>query len=427
MAKILISPLGVGGRFKDKTKNREDREYQKTTYRIDDKDYPNSRFISSVLYKHFDLDRVIFIGTVKSMWEAVYEYFCEENEIDINTEYWWDLVDTIEQSNHNSSLDTLNLSILEEILGNQSRCILIKYGITEEELWENFERVIEVINSLSDQDEIYIDITHAFRSLSVLQFLSITFIQDLLIDKEIKIQGIYYGMLEVTRPNELGYAPIINLMPFFEMISWIQGAYSFKTFGNGYLISELLKQQNQLDLAKNILSLSEAINLNYLPTIQQRAIDLKGSLYQGEKTTPFKYLKHIPEDFVNQFSSSFSKQSDFQLKLAKWYFDHKHYAAGYISLAESIITYLCELEALDFKRYDNREKMKKMLRKKSYTKLELSYLFNEKINPIRNAIAHASFDKKRPSYLDAINNANTYYHQVKNIFDSKTWGKIHHN
>ncbi|MDJ0597479.1 MAG: TIGR02221 family CRISPR-associated protein [Crocosphaera sp.] len=427
MAKILISPLGVGGRFKEQTKNREGREYQNTTYKIDDKYYHNSRFISSVLYKHFDLDGVIFIGTVKSMWEAVYEYFCEENQIDVNTEYWWNLVDTIDQCNYNSNLDILDLSILEEILGTQSQCILIKYGITEEELWENFERVIEVINSLSNRDEIYIDITHAFRSLSVLQFLSITFIQDLLIDKEITIKGIYYGMLEVARPSELGFTPIINLMPFFEMISWMQGAYSFKNFGNGYLISQLLHQQNQLALSKNILQLSEAINLNYLPTIQQRAIDLKSSLHQGENTIPFKYLKHIPEDFVNQFSSPFSRQSDFQIELAKWYFDHKHYAAGYVTLAESIITYLCELNHLDFKNYDDREKMKKMLGDDSHKQRELSYLFNQKINRIRNAIAHASYNKKRPSYLDAINNANTYYHQIKNIFNSRTLGEIHHN
>ncbi len=42
MAKILISPLGVGGRFKEQTKNREERESQNTTYKIDNKYSYNS-------------------------------------------------------------------------------------------------------------------------------------------------------------------------------------------------------------------------------------------------------------------------------------------------------------------------------------------------------------------------------------------------
>ena len=76
MAKILISSLGVGGRFKNQDK--PDREYRTTCYQIENKSYPKSIFMASVLYEHFDLDGIIFIGTVKSMWEEVYRFFCEK-------------------------------------------------------------------------------------------------------------------------------------------------------------------------------------------------------------------------------------------------------------------------------------------------------------------------------------------------------------
>lgn len=57
MAKILITPLGAGA---------ANREYRKATYKLDEQQYESS-FIASVLYKHLQLDGIIFIGTIKSM------------------------------------------------------------------------------------------------------------------------------------------------------------------------------------------------------------------------------------------------------------------------------------------------------------------------------------------------------------------------
>ena len=75
MAKILISSLGAGS-VTGVTENSI-RKYRTTTYRIDGKDYQDS-FVASVLYKHLKLDGIIFIGTVKSIWEEVYSFFYQE-------------------------------------------------------------------------------------------------------------------------------------------------------------------------------------------------------------------------------------------------------------------------------------------------------------------------------------------------------------
>lgn len=415
MAKILISPLGVGGYFKNKDGEQPERDYRKTTYQIDQKSYPNSKFVSSVLYQHFDLDGIIFIGTVKSMWEAVYDFFCEIKQIAKDENYWLELASKIESSNCESSLDSLDLSKLQEVLGDKSECILVKYGINQNELWENFDRIIQVINSLDDGDEVYIDLTHAFRSLSVLQFLSITFIKDLLTNKKIKIAGIYYGMLDVARDSELGYAPIIDLSPFFEMISWTQGAYSLQTFGHGYLIAQLLQQQGNQDLSKQLNNLSDALEINYLPTIKQRATDLKASLQQTKSDSPFQYLEHIPEKFVKQIAKNFRQEWEFQLAMAEWYFNNKRYATGYITLAEAIITYVCEINNLNPRNYDDREQAKQILKNDNNKARQLAELYRKEINPIRNAIAHASFDKNRQSCSDAVARSTDYLQQVKRI------------
>jgi hypothetical protein len=68
MAKILISSLGAG-RLTGENENSV-REYSTVKYQIDNQEYEDS-FVASALYKHLKLDDIIFIGTVKSIWEEV--------------------------------------------------------------------------------------------------------------------------------------------------------------------------------------------------------------------------------------------------------------------------------------------------------------------------------------------------------------------
>ncbi|WYL96882.1 MAG: TIGR02221 family CRISPR-associated protein [Gloeotrichia echinulata IR180] len=419
MAKILISSIGLGGRFKNQ--QISEREYQDTCYKIGDTSYPESRFIASVLYEHFQLDGIIFIGTVKSMWEEVYRFFCENNGVQKDEEYWLDLACKIDNLKHDSDLDTLDLSPIEKVLGDRSKCILIKYGLDQDELWENFDRIFQIVELLKPGDEIYIDITHSFRSLSLFLFLTITFIKDLVNEKQIKIAGVYYGMLDVTR--ELNYTPVVDLKPLFDMTSWIKGAYILKNYGNGDIIADLLKAQGETQLANQIQQLSQAININSVSDIKQNSSYLKSSLVKQVTTAPFKYLKNILESFVNKFARSSVKESQFQLELSGWYFDNNQYATGYITLAESIITYLCEINGKKIKCEEDRKEMKKFLHESENKNSDLAQIYF-KVNPIRKSIAHALLDiasgNDKGSLSDAIKNAKNYQQMAKKIFSTGT-------
>ncbi|NJO63206.1 MAG: TIGR02221 family CRISPR-associated protein [Richelia sp. RM2_1_2] len=418
MAKILISSIGVGGRFKNS--NSPDREYKQACYKIQDTPYPESTFMASVLYEHFNLDGIIFIGTVKSMWEEVYRFFCHKKSLNQDDDYWYNLATKIDSLTYKSELNAINLSPLEEILGKHSKCILTKYGLDETELWLNFDKILEIVDFLKPGDEIYIDITHSFRSLSLFLFLTVTFLQDLVSEKNIAIAGVYYGMLDVT--SELKYTPVVDLKPLFDMTSWIKGAYSLKNHGNGYLIAQLLESQGEKELATQIEQLSDAININYVNAIQQRSSTLKNSLQNKTVNGPFKHLKNILEKFVNQFTRSSSlPESEFQLNLAGWYFKNKRYATGYITLAEAIITYVCEIHGQDIRSKDERDNMKNILFQPNNRNSRLAQLYT-KVNPIRNSIAHALLEEGRKTSKDsdAINMAKNYQQEAKKIFKTRT-------
>jgi len=421
MAKILISPLGVGGRFKSADgSDTSEREYKNADYKISDKIYPGSRFVASVLCEHFQLDGIIFIGTVKSMWEEVYRFFCEKNHVDIDENYWFNLAQQIDKLNYNSSLDSLDLSKVRDVLGDPSQCILTKYGLDEIELWENFDKIIHVIKSLRNGDELYLDITHSFRSLSLFQFLAITFINDLLSEKEIKISGVYYGMLDVS--TELGYTPIVDLKSLFDITSWIKGAYSLKNYGNGELIAELLKLQGEEDLSNRIYQVSQAVNINYVNAIKQCSSELNSSLSKIIQNKPFNHIKNILHDFVAKFTRGSKSEADFQLELAGWYFDNHRYATGYITLAEAIITYACEIKGKDIRAIQYRQDMKKLLHKPESRHYKLAEIY-KKVDKIRNSVAHALLeaDRRTERYQDAITNAKEYHLLTQKIFATKTF------
>ena len=75
MSKTLITFLGTGWR---NWKNESAREYFDANYFIDSKIY-STPFMASALMQHHDIERVYIIGTMKSMWEEVYRYFCTNN------------------------------------------------------------------------------------------------------------------------------------------------------------------------------------------------------------------------------------------------------------------------------------------------------------------------------------------------------------
>ncbi|MBE9237573.1 TIGR02221 family CRISPR-associated protein [Anabaena aphanizomenioides LEGE 00250] len=274
-------------------------------------------------------------------------------------------------------------------------------------------------------DEIYIDITHSFRSLSLFLFLTITFLRDLAHEKQIKIAGVYYGMLDVTR--ELGYTPVVDLKSLFDMTSWIKGAYSLQSYGDGYLIAELLKSQNENQLANQIEQLSQSLNINSVNDIKQKSSTLRNSLQTQVARTPFKYLKNILENFVRKFSRSSAQESQYQLELAGWYFDNHRYSTGYITLAEAIITYLCEINSKDIRSETDRNEMKNFLHRPENRNSDLAQLYFD-VNPIRKSIAHAllpirnSHDRgnDKGNLSNAIQNATNYQQMAKKIFSTGT-------
>ena len=421
MAKILIAGLGKG--MIDR--NSEERDYRKADYKIkienteEYKVYRDEYFITSALEKHYDIDKTIYIGTAGSMWDKLYTHYCKKNGFSIDNEEYVKYRDELKNVTKNASKNTDILNIdskkfnsIFEKTEKKVQIIVTKYGMNKNEIFENFNKIIEIVNSLDKEDEIYLDITHSFRSNAMWIFLVMNYITDV-IDKNIKIKMITYGMLEEMDEDEiekdengnpLKVAPIINLKSFYDLMKWIKGANAFKEYGNSYEFLDMIEDSN---LKNTLEEFSNSMNMNYIGNIKEN-IEKINKIEEIIKTLdgPAKLL--LP-DILERFTENFGKEKDtfeMLLNLAEWHYNQKRYSMSFVNIIEAIYTFAGKnlgiedinkdknklREWINEINEENRGDYKKLSKEEIENRIKLNEIF-ENFRVIRNNISHTLEDK----------------------------------
>jgi CRISPR-associated Csx2 family protein len=392
MAKTLISFLGTGS--VDEKSKKERREYRTVKYEIDDKIYEES-FVTKVLDTHYNIDKILYIGTLRSMWEEVYRtYIGEEGEFADN---YLELHDVVPQFNKDSKVLEHENKILKHF-AHQKKIIpiLIQYGLNKEELDFNIQQVLKIEELINDGDEVYLDITHSFRSLPLLIMNVLNYLKDVS-KKEFEIKGISYGMLDIMREND-GIAPIIQLDAISELHESIKATNTFTEKADGFQLAKILAPKNK-ELSKLIKNFSTALSLNYSHEIKKQYEHILKFDFSKLDSTERLIAEKAFQDFKNSFDTS-KKNSLFQLDLAKWYFSKRMFGVSYLTLTESIITYAAE--KINFDKSSDEDVRNQAKRELFRIDKELYKLFKS-VNKIRNNVAHM-LDKRHDTYLNDFNN-----------------------
>ena len=374
MANILISSLGIG--------HKKDGGYQKAIYQLS-KDKIETTFISKALSQMLKIDKLFLIGTKGSIWDSCYSEFGGNDE---NIEL--KLYEKIEKKElSENDLKIVNETIDKALGVKGSKCFIIEYGLNEEELWKNFSQYIDILEHIKDGDIVYIDISHAFRSLALMSFLMIQF-GHIIKNKKFKIGGIFYGMLEVAREND-GITPIVDLKIFYDLMEWIKAVNAFKNYGHADLLVQMFeKEKNIKSQTKDTFNLFD-INLSManMSALEKFIQNAKRVLPVLQSSTNH-IVRLISPDII-----AFIKRMDqnttskFQYELAKWFFENKNYALSYIVLLEALISFECEKNVFDIQDKKDREKAKEILYSGENKSCKICKIY-KKISKIRNDIAH---------------------------------------
>ena len=371
MPNTLISFIGTG--VIDKS-GASQRKYREAQYSLNGKLLGKSSFVTAILYDYLNIDNLILIGTAKSMWEEVYDFFCDKRGLPKDEDYYVELGDLSEKATHASDLAAFNLKPLEHALGSNSAVKLIPYGLNDHELFDIFHAMTDLFNQIPPGSTVYLDITHAFRSLPLFSLAAINYLKDVL-DTEFDLRGVYYGMLEAMREFD-GVAPIIDLSMMVKLQEWIKAAHSFTNHGRGYLAADLLDNPND---ANTLRQFSDALAANHLQEIKTQIHKFRALAKRIDDPIAKMFLPKVLLDFVQRIDKK--SNARFQLALSIWQREKKNYLAAFTTLVEAFVTHVCECHGWDWTNKADRDKAKGNICP------DLRKVFKE-TNDVRRALVH---------------------------------------
>ena len=293
---------------------------------------------------------------------------------------------------------------------------MIPSGRSEEELWQIFDRIVEVVNR---GDEVLFDITHGFRSQPLLAIATCNYLRQVY---DIRITNLVYGAFEAKNDNNV--TPVFDLSPFMDLMMWSDYTRSFLQRGdainigkmlseihaNTYRNNEIYKSRHLTGVGKLLQDFTQALNfirINELPEVASNLIKKLNHLDEDiaaiDSTHPFKLLLQQIQKQIELFT--IKEEQLYQLEGLKYHyniidylFQTDRYVQAITLLRETIISWI---------RINNDEHP--LDREKREQTSQKIYLWSEKANEfeafksetgklyaritdIRNDINHAAFN-----------------------------------
>jgi CRISPR-associated Csx2 family protein len=248
-----------------------------------------------------------------------------------------------------------NLKIKASIDG-----IPIKNGNNEEEIWSQFQVIYELLN---ENDNLYFDITHSFRSIPMLLMVLLNYGKFL---KKINVKAITYGNFE-GRNKQNNNSEIIDLTSFSLLQDWTSAANEFIYFGSVKKISSLSLQEIKPLLIESKGSDENLNSLRKLNTLLPKFvsnIQTNRGVYIVENTEGKSIVELLNQikgitikplipllEVISKKMDDFSSENDIRngIKAVRWCLDHGLTQQGITILKETITSFVCSEMGLDHK------------------------------------------------------------------------------
>jgi CRISPR-associated Csx2 family protein len=260
--------------------------------------------------------------------------------------------------------------------------ISIPEGFSSAEIINIFQIVFDL---LKEYDEIYLDITHGFRSLPMLGMVLMNYAKTL---KNVNLKAIHYGAFEKLGPAfevskmpiEQRNASIIDLLPLASLMDWSMAANTFLKYGIANDLKILADDEKKtmavnrtesrdtITNLQNISSSMVSVASNIKTNRGHEIINGSQFILAKENINVFKKNEKIMPQLVPIIDELATKIENFEengqlnwLHAVKWCIDHDLIQEGITQLHEGIETYLCNLENIQFDVKEERKKVSEIL------------------------------------------------------------------
>lgn len=244
-------------------------------------------------------------------------------------------------------------------------------GKDEAEMWQIFQIVFDEIE---EGDELFIDLTHAFRYLPMLVLVLSNYAKFL---KHVSVRHLSYGNYEArTNDNGVEKAPIVDLMPLTMLQDWTTASSEFLKYGYVKQLAERTKS-TLLPLLRDVKTRAEAkpvkMFVDLLTTYAIDRLTCRGlNIENGDtakrlneviaqiKTTGIKPLDPVFEEIRRTISTS-SDATENCLQAARWCFERNLYQQAATLLREGVVSYFCRRHDIPTDDKDKRELVSKAM------------------------------------------------------------------
>jgi len=264
------------------------------------------------------------------------------------------------------------LQAMDPPLAAEIRKIDIPSGRSEAEIWQIFSKIIDELN---DGDQLYLDITHALRSLPLLAMVVLNYAKTL---KNIKVLAIDYGAMEALGPvNEVKKmalekrtVPVFDLLAFDELLDWTQAIDRFTTSGDAQRMVEMTrkrarKQKLQImrsdwqadglsKLADALSAFTGSMTTCRAKEISQHARDLKQRVAAVSGQELIKQLTPLLTKMEETLSEFTGDDIDDGVAACRWCLRHNLVQQGFTLLEETMITHVLQQSGLENNGQDER-------------------------------------------------------------------------
>lgn len=348
-------------------------------------------------------------------------------------------------------------------------------GGLEDDIMEIFKRMK---NLICDGDELYLDITHAFRYLPMLMVVFSNYVS---FTKDVNIKSITYGNWDARTEIEkdgrkVCYAPIVDLLPLVSIQEWTYAAGQFLESGDVTLLNKLAdsaarslakeaqgKDTNVTALRGYIKNLSKAADewryCRGRSIVEAKTIKELNKSRDGLNAEVMPLIEPIFAKLQSQLDK-FNGQEDVLngLAAARWCYDHCLIQQAATILEEFIVTLICKNNHIPWIAEDDRgivtkafsvegheekdwwlglpndateaeiEERIRLIKSIRDTQLfkELQPIYND-ISSLRNDLNHAGMRKNPASVKTILESVDDYLTRVEKVIEGNKDIVVSHN
>ena len=404
MHKTLITILGKG-------RGNAEVGYDPTTYVLEGKTELATTYIGLALAEHLKPDTLILLGTAGSMWDVFSDKHVEHLKDQENLRL--ELMSAREGNRVTQDLLDQITPFLQRSLPYKNIILrIIPSGIDDEEQIGILQTIAHTLDLDTQRTDLHIDVTHGFRHLAIIGFLSAALLEDL--RPQLKIAALWYGALEMSQNNR---TQVIRLDGLNTVRQWISALDRFSASGDyGVFESLLIADGLDKDIAHCLSEAAYYQNTNQTASaarsLQTVSSALTHPLQGASSLFQAQLKKHL--NWINS-----DKLSHRQYRLAESALKRRDYLRTCILGLEALITHYC----LETQRDANNPKLREEACEEiKNTENELSKRNWPKddyitLNTLRNSMAHGS----KPSYKKAekiLTNRKMLADGLKNILEN---------